>query len=118
MSLASLIPSTFAEEAIFNGAGLQAGLEQASEVTGIATGEPRDVIIKVISIALSFASLLAVAMVIIAGFWLLLSLGDEEKKEKAKKIIFYTLIGLMVLLFSRIIVGLVTLYLATEVGAS
>lgn len=100
---------------IFNGGGLQSGLNEASQVQGLATGSPRQAIINIIKAILNFTALLAVVMIIIAGFYLILSLGNEEQKDKAKRIIYYTLIGLVVILISRILVGLVTLWLAQQV---
>ena len=91
----SHLPRTLAS--VFTGPGLEEGLDQANDIEGIATGSPRDVVINVLNTILDYAALLAVAMVILAGFYLLLSFGEEEKKEKAKKIVFYTLIGLAVL---------------------
>lgn len=100
---------------VFNGPGLESGIENANNVVGLpSANNPRDVVIDIITAVLDYVSLLAVIMVIIAGFYLVLSLGEDEKKDKAKKIIIYTLIGLVVLLLARVIVGLVTVYLAGE----
>lgn len=64
---------------------------------------------------MSFAALIAVVMIIIAGIYLLFSFGNDDTKDKAKKIIYYTLIGLVILLFARILVELVTVFLAQQV---
>jgi hypothetical protein len=100
---------------VFDGPGLVGGVELAEEIEGIADiNNPRATVVRIVTAILEFAALLAVIMVIIAGFYLILSLGEDEKKDKAKKIILYTLIGLVVLLFARIIVGLVTHFLAGQ----
>lgn len=70
-------------------------------------GDAREVVVDIIKRVLNFLALIAVVMVIIAGFYLVLSLGNDEQKDKAKKIILYTLIGLVIILFSRVIVELV-----------
>lgn len=101
---------------VYNGSGLEGGIQAAAGVTGVSSADPRDVIIKIITTVLDFAALLAFVMVVVAGFYLVLSLGNDDGKEKAKKIIYYTLIGLIVLLFSRVIVALITVWLAGEVG--
>ena len=109
---------TFAQTAqaqIFNGGGIQQGVDAAGGITGVSGGSPREVIINIIATALEFTALLAVVMIIIAGFYLILSVGNEEGKEKAKKIIYYTIIGLLVILFSRMIVSLITVWLAGEI---
>ncbi len=101
---------------VFDGPGLEGGLTEAEGVTGIATGEPRTIIVNILNAVLDYAALLGVIMVIVAGFYLLFSFGEEERKEKATKIIFYTLIGLAVLLFARVIVGIVTVVLSDAAG--
>ncbi len=101
---------------VFNGGGLQEGVDAASGVTGIATGDPRSVIINILITILDYVALLAVIMIIVAGFYLILSLGNDEQKDKAKKIILYTIIGLLVILFARLIVSLVTVWLASAVS--
>lgn len=100
---------------VFNGGGVDAGLSEAEGVTGIADGDPRTVIIRILTTVLDFLALFAMIMIIIAGFYLVFSFGDDDNKEKAKKIIYYTLIGLVVILFSRVIVSLVTVWLAEQV---
>lgn len=96
---------------VYNGGGIQAGIGATSGITGVATADPRSVIIKIITVVLNYAALAAFVMVVIAGFYLVLSNGNEENKDKAKKIITYTLIGLVVLLFSRVIVHIFTIIL-------
>lgn len=75
----------------------------------------RDIVTNVINAVLSFLALVAVVVIVIAGIRLIISQGDEDAKEKAKKTIFYALIGLVIVLMARVIVGLVTVYLAGEV---
>lgn len=75
----------------------------------------RRVIITIITTILNFLALIATVVVIIAGIRLILSQGDEEAKEKAKKTIIYALAGLVIVLFARVIVSLVTEYLAGEI---
>ena len=75
----------------------------------------RDIIEEIIIAVLNFLALIAVVVVIIAGIRLIVSQGNDEEKDKAKKAIFYALAGLVIVLFARVIVGLVTVYLAGEV---
>lgn len=100
---------------VFNGGGIPEGLDKADDVTGMSTTDPRTAVINVIAAVLNFMALTATVMVIIAGIYLVVSLGNDEQKEKAKKIIYYTLIGLIVILFARIIVSLVTVWLPSQV---
>ena len=100
---------------VFNGPGIPGGLAAAGGIAGLPTGDVRSTIIRILSTVLSFLALAAVLTIIIAGIILLVSLGNEDSKERAKRIIFYTLIGLVIVLFARVIVGIVTVYLASQV---
>jgi len=88
--------------------GTPGGADGAGDIRGIIN----DIIIAV----LNFLALIAVVVVIIAGIRLIVSQGNDEEKDKAKKAIFYALAGLVIVLFARVIVGLITNYLAGEVG--
>ena len=75
----------------------------------------RNVITDILTAVLNFLALVAVIIIVIAGIRMIVSSGEEEAKEKAKKAIFYALIGLVIVLFARVIVGLVTVYLSQKV---
>ncbi len=77
--------------------------------------DPRAVITKILAAVLNFLALIAVVIVIIAGIRLIMSQGEDEAKDKAKKAIFYALAGLIIVLFARVIVSLITVYLAGQV---
>jgi hypothetical protein len=102
--------------AVFDGPGILGGLDAAGGVAGLPAGDVRSTIVRILRSVLSFLALAAVITIIIAGIILILSLGNEEQKERAKRIIFYTLIGLVIILFARVIVGIVTVYLASQVS--
>lgn len=86
------------------------GIPDAADADGL-----RDTIVNIITAILNFLALIAVIIIIIAGIRLIVSQGEEEPKEKAKKTIFYAIVGLVIVLFARVIVGLVTVYLAQEI---
>jgi len=65
------------------------------------------VIAEILKFVLNVMGILAVAYIIIAGIRLIVSQGDEEQREKAKKTILYVAIGLLVIIFARVIVGFV-----------
>lgn len=83
-----------------------------------SAGTYRGIIITILVSVLNFLALVAVVVIVIAGIRLIVSQGEEEAKEKAKKTIFYALIGLIIVLFARVIVGLITSYLANQVGGA
>lgn len=108
--------ATVAAAQVFDGPGILGGLDAAGGVAGLPSGDVRSTIVRILRSVLSFLALAAVITIIIAGIILILSLGNEEQKERAKRIIFYTLIGLVIILFARVIVGIVTVYLASQVS--
>jgi len=69
------------------------------------TGDFREVLVRVINFALSFLALIAVLTIIVAAFFLILGMGSETSSQRARKIIIYTIIGLLVIFFVRVIVG-------------
>jgi lysylphosphatidylglycerol synthetase-like protein (DUF2156 family) len=99
---------------VFDGPGILGGLDIIGGVAGLPSGDVRTTIIRILLLVLSFLALAAVITIIIAGIILILSLGNEESKDRAKRIIFYTLIGLAIVLFARVIVGIITVYLAGQ----
>lgn len=105
-----------AQGPIYTGGGPLEGLNAAAGLTVPQDADPRVVITSILSSILSFMALVSVAAIIIAGIYLIVGLGSDESKDKAKKIIQYTLIGLVIILFSRVIVSLVTVYLASQVS--
>ncbi|MDB4978673.1 MAG: conserved rane protein of unknown function [Candidatus Peribacteria bacterium] len=68
----------------------------------------KETIVKILTFVLDLMGLIAVIFIIIAGIRLIVSQGEEEQREKAKKTILYVVIGLIVILFARVIVGFVT----------
>ncbi len=68
----------------------------------------RGLVLEIIGWVLSFLALLAVIYIIIAGIRLIVSQGDDDQKGKAKKTIMYVVVGLIVIILARVIVGFVT----------
>lgn len=111
MMSAAYVSSVFAQGDFAGPSPDNLGLPDASSPEDV-----RGTIIDIIAAILNFLALIAVIVVIIAGIRLILSQGEDEQKDKAKKTILYAIIGLVVVLFARVIVSLVTVYLAGEVG--
>jgi len=66
-----------------------------------------DTIRGIINIALSFAGVIALAVLVWGGISYILSLGEEAKVGKAKKMILYAIVGLLIIGLSAIIVNVV-----------
>jgi type IV secretory pathway VirB2 component (pilin) len=65
-------------------------------------------IIDILQQVLNFLALIAVIVIIIAGIRLILSQGEDDAKDKAKKTIIYVVAGLVVILLAKVIVNFVT----------
>lgn len=97
---------------VFNGGGLQGGIGIAGQIegpldsSGSGPDAIRNPIVSLLNTVLSFLALAAVITIIIAGLYLIFSNGNEDAKGKAKTIILYTIIGLLIIFFARLIVGL------------
>lgn len=87
-------------------AGVQEGLDAASGVS-LPTGGFRGKIVATLNYLISFLALVAVIAIIAAGVVLIVGAGSENSVQRGKKIMIYTLVGLLVILFSRAIVGFI-----------
>lgn len=75
--------------------------------TGTTVAEIKLIIVKIIGYVLDFVLLVAVIYVIVAGIRLIISAGEEAEKDKAKQTIIYVIVGIIVVLFARVIVLLI-----------
>ena len=64
----------------------------------------QELIIRIINYALTVIGSIAVIILIIGGFQMMLSQGDQQKLEEAKDVVKYAVIGIIVTLLSYIIV--------------
>ncbi len=97
-----------ASASVFNGGGLESGVQAAGEISGTSHLTLREAILSLLYQVLSYLALLGVFMIIIGGAYLIVSGGSDEIKEKVKKIVLYVVIGLIIVLLARVIVGFFT----------
>jgi hypothetical protein len=100
ISLFAFAPTALAQSGILN-------LGDNPEAVAAATGGEtsfRGLILTIVNYALGFLGLLAVVMVIYGGVSYVASAGNDEAVGKAKKIIMYALIGIIIILLSFVIV--------------
>lgn len=83
------------------------GDADAIEVGTTGDGDIKDIIINIVKKILTYVAVLAVAMIVFAGIWLIVGSYDESSKEKAKKMIIYTIVGLLVIMLAQAIVTFV-----------
>lgn len=90
-------------------AAAQGALGDANEINvgGGGGGDLRATIIRIVQQILSFVTIVAVVMIVIAGIYMIVGLGSDSSKETAKKIVIYTIIGLVLILLARAIVTFV-----------
>ena len=70
-------------------------------------GSFRQLALTVVNFFLTFLGLIAVVMIIYGGFLYVSAAGKEDKIEQAKKIIMYSVIGIIIILLSFAIVNTV-----------
>jgi hypothetical protein len=90
---------------VFNGPGLQDGINSAGQIDGPINASLRVVVLTFLHKVLGFVGLAAVIVIIIAGIYLIISMGEDEQRDKAKKIIQYAIIGMLIIFFARALVG-------------
>src|SRR3989338_6780359 len=89
------------------GAGGILGPGDNPEVIGGGTGGEtslRGLVLTIVNYFLGFLGLLAIIMIIYGGVTYVTSAGNDEAVGKAKKIIMYALIGIIVILLSFVVV--------------
>lgn len=76
------------------------GADVVANDIALGDKDPRTMAARIINIAMSFLGVIAVAIVIYAGFMWMSSGGEEEKVNKAKRILKAGIIGLLIILAS------------------
>lgn len=86
--------------------GISAGVNAAAgNIAGVSSNTPLNTINNILNVITSFVSILAVAVIVIAGMYLIVGLGNENSKEMAKKVVLYTAIGIVLIGLARVIVA-------------
>ncbi|MDD5291300.1 MAG: IPT/TIG domain-containing protein [Patescibacteria group bacterium] len=98
--------------------GLDVGMQYGEQI-GLGGDDPRVMAANVIRIALGFLGIIAVGLIIYAGWLYMTAAGEEEKIEKAKKILTGAIIGLVIVLSAFAIASFILnkLLTATTPGA-
>ena len=95
-------------------AGPDTGLDQVVG-TGLGVQDPRVIAANIIRIVLGFLGIIAVGLIIYAGWLWMTAAGEPEKIEKAKKILIGAVIGLVICLASFAIASFI---LSRLIGAT
>ena len=83
------------------GGGTTGGGSETTIVNPLTTNSFDEIINNVTDFLFKVALVVGPLMIVIAGFMLMTAADDTGKVTKAKQIIFYTLIGLFIVLFAR-----------------
>lgn len=81
--------------------------DQPAIIRALSGGQTglRGIVLTIINFFLGFLGLLAVVMVIYGGFLYVSSAGNEENVNKAKKILLYAVVGIVVIIVSFALVN-------------
>lgn len=91
----SLVITAPALAEIYDPLGLQYG-----EYTGLGSNDIRFTIANVINVALSLLGVLTLALIVYAGYMWMTAAGNQDQADKAKKIIYFAVIGLLIIMLS------------------
>ncbi|MFC1598851.1 Ig-like domain-containing protein [Patescibacteria group bacterium] len=94
---------------------LDVGLEYGAG-TGLGTTDIRITVARIIRTALGLLGIIAVSIVVYAGFAYMTSAGNPEKVERAKKILINAFIGLLIILSAFSIASFVITWLLRATG--
>ncbi len=96
---------------VFDGGGLGAGLSAAEqELMGSGIRPDTDivkVIVAIINATLPYVALLVLVAFVVAGFIFILGFGSDTANQRAKKIMIWSAVGLVVILFAFIITNFI-----------
>lgn len=80
--------------------GLDVGLNEVNTSIQLGSEDPRVIISKIINTAMLFLGIIAVILVLVAGFKWMTAAGNEEQVTSAKKLLGQAVIGLVIVLAS------------------
>ena len=93
---------------VFDGPGLEGGVGEAGNIQGPVKKTLREAVIDLMRKVLNFMALAAVVVIVIAGLSLIVGQGSDDSKNKAKNIILFAIVGLLVIFFARAVVGFIS----------
>lgn len=101
-----MLVNSFGVSAVFAQA-IDTQQDQPAIIAALSGGQTglRGIVLTIVNFFLTFLGLLAVIMVIYGGFLYVSSAGNEENVNKAKKILLYAVIGIVVIIVSFALVN-------------
>lgn len=85
------------------------------ENTGLSDTDPRVIVGRIVQIFLGVLGIIALVLIVYGGFTIMTSAGNDEQVSKGKDILFYSVIGLVIILMAYSITNFLldSLYQAT-----
>lgn len=83
---------------------LDLGIDKITSQLVLPEGDPRDIAVRLINVALQFLAIIVLVMVVWSGFLFLFSGGKKENMERAGAVMRNAIIGLIIILCSWAIV--------------
>ena len=92
------------------------GVNQVNNTVSLATADPRVIVARVIQIALSLLGVIALVLIMYAGYTWMTSDGDAEKIKNAQAILRNAVIGLIIILSAWAITTFILSKLVDAIG--
>jgi len=102
--VAVVAPIAIASPALAQGEPTPFSIEDVGSRIGLGGADLKETVLNIIQLLLGLMTLIAVALIIYAGFVWLTAAGNEENVEKAKRIISAAVVGLIIVLLAWAIV--------------
>jgi hypothetical protein len=90
-----------------NGGSFDFGINSIGQILALPEGDPREIAVRLINVALEFLAILMLVLVVWSGFLFLLSGGKQENIDRAVGTLKNAIIGLIIILSSWAIVQFV-----------
>lgn len=91
---------------VWQGGDVQSGISEAEAIETGGGGDIRESVTSILFEVVSYVGLAAVTVIIIAGIMLVVGGANSEIQSRARRIILYSLIGIVVMIVSAGIVKL------------
>jgi hypothetical protein len=86
-----------------------------AEDTSLGNSDPRDIMVNLLNLAMTFLAIIAVIVILIGGFKWMTAAGSEDKVSEAKKIVVGGVIGLVIILAAWAIASFVLTTVAEQI---
>lgn len=83
------------------------GVFELSNILNLGEGDPREIAVRLINVALEFLAIITLVVILWGGFQFLVSGGNDEKMKRAGATIRNAIIGLIIIVLSWTIVRFV-----------